>query len=272
MNARTIRRAIERKAQKEARKAHDQAPQEAAVKVMAATPGSFAGEEQVHDEEEQTAVSERTISDRQLGANRRNAALSTGPTSPEGKARSSRNALKTGLTGKTVLLTSEDAALYEHHVTSFFEELNPIGDRESELVQSIADSKWRLGRIPSLEFGIYALGRIEFAAEFQNLPKAEAASLIEVKTFMAYQKQLNNLSIQECRLRRQCEKDTAELTRLQALRAEAERTAARKAMPNTAHPLPRRQQNGFEFSHPSLESVPDSLTLHADLLQLPQTA
>src|SRR5579863_5462974 len=42
-------------------------------------------------------------------ANRQNSLLSTGPKTPEGKAASSRNALKTGLTGRTVLLPGDDA-------------------------------------------------------------------------------------------------------------------------------------------------------------------
>jgi len=41
----------------------------------------------------------------QITANQKNAQLSTGPTSPDGKAKSSLNAVKTGLTGRTVLLT-----------------------------------------------------------------------------------------------------------------------------------------------------------------------
>ncbi|MDQ2776281.1 MAG: hypothetical protein M3Y57_15390, partial [Acidobacteriota bacterium] len=48
-------------------------------------------------------------------ANRRNCQLSTGPTSETGKANSSLNALKTGLTGRTVLLPAEDAAAYAAH-------------------------------------------------------------------------------------------------------------------------------------------------------------
>lgn len=248
MNPRTIRRAIERKAQKLAVK-------EAAKAVAPAD------------------VTIRPVTEMQLEANRRNAALSTGPVSIEGKARSSRNALKTGLTGKTVLLSTDDAALYEHHIETFFGELNPVGSREAELVQSIADSKWRLARIPSLEFGIYALGRIEFSEEFQNLPKAEAALLVEAKTFMAYQRQLNNLSIQESRLRRQAEKDTAELSRLQQSRAAAERaeTATRKAVAPAAKP--QTHEIGFEFATADLNTFEmQSGEPQMDVLSFPQAA
>ena len=47
---------------------------------------------------------------RQIEANRRNAQKCTGPRTPEGKARSSRNALKTGIDAKSAVLPSESAA------------------------------------------------------------------------------------------------------------------------------------------------------------------
>ena len=53
----------------------------------------------------------------QIAANQKNAQLSTGPTSQAGKTQS-LNAVKSGLTGRTVLLPSEDAALYEMKPTS----------------------------------------------------------------------------------------------------------------------------------------------------------
>jgi hypothetical protein len=252
MNARTIRRAIERKAEKQARKE---------LKVALATER----ESPLADYEATKATLQ------QLQANRRNAQLSTGPRTEEGKSISSRNALKTGLTGRAVLLPNDDAALYEHHVASFFAELKPIGDREIELTQSIADSKWRLARIPSLEFGIYALGRLEFAEEFSNHPPAEAAALIEAKTFVAYQRQLNNLSIQESRLRRQCEKDTAELNRLQELRAQTERAKA-KAAASTPKSQPLPNHIGFEFSNPAIHPLETDHDLEFDRLTQPQAA
>jgi hypothetical protein len=45
---------------------------------------------------------EQQVSDARLAANRANAQHSTGPTTPEGKAKSSHNAVKTGLTGRTI--------------------------------------------------------------------------------------------------------------------------------------------------------------------------
>jgi hypothetical protein len=126
-----------------------------------------------------------------------------------------------------------------------------------------------VGRIPSLEFGLYALGRIQFAEEFSNLPRAEAAILIEVKTLLHYQRQLNNLSIQECRLRRQCEKDSAELTHLQQLRAAAEKQAKPAASSaRTANP----HENGFNFSTIELDALEDHLMLDSDPLSLPEAA
>ncbi|HSU58204.1 MAG TPA: hypothetical protein VLI55_02725 [Bryobacteraceae bacterium] len=128
------------------------------------------------------------------------------------------NAVKTGLTGRTVLLPGDDAALYEVHISEFIQRFAPAADDERNLVQSLADTEWRLLRIPSLEMGIYALGHPEFAELFPKEDDAVRRHLIEAKIFLAYQRQLNNLSIQESRLRRQREKDTAALCELQEKR------------------------------------------------------
>jgi hypothetical protein len=83
----------------------------------------------------------------QVAANQANAQLSTGPRTEEGKAKSSRNALKTGLTGRTMILPKDQAEVYELHVLAYADRLAPEGERENELVQSIADCRWRLGSI-----------------------------------------------------------------------------------------------------------------------------
>jgi hypothetical protein len=160
----------------------------------------------------------------QLAANRANAQLSSGPATPEGKAKVSHNALKTGLTGRTVLLPSEDVAAYQSHLERTFKHLAPETDEEKRLSQSIADTLWRLERIPALEAGIYALGRRELASQFADEPdETVRRALIEAQIFLSYRRDLNNLSVQEARLRRLYEKDEAELKRLVAERHEAEK-------------------------------------------------
>ncbi|MBV8827962.1 MAG: hypothetical protein JO108_01905, partial [Acidobacteriaceae bacterium] len=67
------------------------------------------------------------ISEAKLAANRANGQLSTGPASQTGKAGSSLNALKTGLTGRTVLVPSDDAETYSRHIAAYHTEYKPIG-------------------------------------------------------------------------------------------------------------------------------------------------
>lgn len=194
----------------------------------------------------------------QINANRANALLSPGPTSEAGRAKSSLNAVKTGLTGRTVLLPSDDAVAYEQHVQRFFDKHKPGSDAERTLVQSLADTEWRLIRVPSLEAGIYALGRLEFAELFPEQDPAVRQQLIEAKIYLTYQRQLNNLSIQEGRLRKQREKDEVRLKEMKASRIKAADLklgdAARRYLEarregKTFDPA----QFGFEFSIEQIE-------------------
>src|SRR5690348_18090902 len=90
-------------------------------------------------------------SQKQIDANRANAQLSTGPKTSEGKAKSSLNAVKTGLSGRTVLLYSDDAAVYEQHVRDYEKELRRLGQREWDLAQFIAVSTWSFSCIHFIE-------------------------------------------------------------------------------------------------------------------------
>ncbi|MGA8026817.1 MAG: hypothetical protein WB992_06695 [Bryobacteraceae bacterium] len=203
----------------------------------------------------------------QNAANQRNAQLSTGPTSEAGKAKSSLNAVKTGLTGRTVLLPGDDAALYEAHIAEFMKRLQPLTDEERNLAQSLADTEWRLLRIPALEFGIYALGRLEFAELFPNEDPTVRNQLIEAKVLLVYQRPLSNLSLQETRLRHQREKDAHVLSELQKLRkcetrkrlneAARQYIAAVNDGPRTTSTTPPRLGSNFH-SHKSKAVPPKS--------------
>src|SRR5689334_12138576 len=65
---------------------------------------------------EKKRLQAETLSEARQLSNQANAQLSTGPRSEEGRAKSSLNAVKTGLTGRTVLLPSDDVAEYERHL------------------------------------------------------------------------------------------------------------------------------------------------------------
>jgi hypothetical protein len=182
----------------------------------------------------------------QFAANRANAQRSTGPKSAEGKSKSSLNAVKTGLTGRTVLLPGDDAVAYQSHVDRIFAQWQPYDDTERALTQTLADTEWRLLRIPSLEAGIYALGRLEFNEKFDSEPESVRASLIEAHTFLTYRKDLNNLSIQENRLLRQHENTAAALRNTQEERRK--RTDAQVKRAATALQEARRAGKPFDLA------------------------
>ena len=137
-----------------------------------------------------------------------------------------------------------------HHLTAFQDEYQPIGLSEWELVQSIADTFWRLARIPCLEMAIFAKGRIEFANLFDEHALAARPHLIDAHTFLVYEKQIRNLLLQEARLVRRRERESAELRKLQDERIQkAQRT--KKEDPYQAPPA-----NGFEFSTSEFQAHP----------------
>jgi transcription termination factor NusB len=234
MSKRTERRAAEREARKLAyqqlRQSHLEGGQPASEQLP-----SFP------ELNETKAKPESTISEAQLSANRANAKLSTGAVTPEGRAKSSMNALKTGLTGKTVLLPNEDPALYQETLNAALQTAQPATEEECALVRSLVDGNWRLDRIQRLESAILLKGHIEFAGKYEDRTPRERALLIDADAYLKYEKQLRNLNIQEARLRRLMDKDRAELSRLQAIRKREEKQAS------PAHPQPK-DQNGFEFS------------------------
>ncbi len=198
------------------------------------------------------------ISAAQLAANRANAQLSTGPTSADGKAKSSLNAVKTGLTGRTVLLHSDDVDEYQRYLTDYEKELQPVGRRESDLVQSIVDTVWRLRRIPGLETAIFARGYLEFENAFNAHAPGLRPGMIELETFLKYEKPLRNLQLQDARLGRRREKEFAELRHLQQERKAKEtaalNAAAREYVLAKKNNAPFTQSaNGFEFSTAEIE-------------------
>ena len=94
---------------------------------------------------------------RQIEANRRNARLSTGPITEEGKRRSRQNAIRHGLTAETVIDALEDAedyAAFEMAVTADYHAQSAV---ERELVLRLASLLWRLRRATTIESGLFKI-------------------------------------------------------------------------------------------------------------------
>jgi hypothetical protein len=108
-------------------------------------------------------------------ANRRNAALSTGPTSDDGKAIVAGNALRHGLLSwKPVLPEVEREEDWQTHLSRTLESLAPVGQVETALAERVALLFWRLNRVVRFE-------QKQVAMEQEDAPdteeKAEKAKL-----------------------------------------------------------------------------------------------
>jgi hypothetical protein len=88
---------------------------------------------------------------KQLEANRANARFSTGPKSASGKARSSMNACKHGLTAQTVIIGDEDPDQFDACRKALEEQFQPDSLMARELVERLAGIVWRIRRIPKFE-------------------------------------------------------------------------------------------------------------------------
>ena len=90
-------------------------------------------------------------SKKQIEANRSNAKKSTGPQTGEGKAKSSMNALKHGLTSQRVWLNEEEERDFKEFRLGLVDEMEPWGSLEMQFVCRIAAQMWRLARVPGME-------------------------------------------------------------------------------------------------------------------------
>jgi hypothetical protein len=97
--------------------------------------------DQNHD---QTPV-ERT--EKQRAASRANGSLSHGPVTSAGKAASSRNALRHGLTSKTLTLANENPEMLTSLLNDLTEEFQPESHAQCLLVVDMAQAKWLQYRI-----------------------------------------------------------------------------------------------------------------------------
>jgi hypothetical protein len=180
-------------------------------------------------------------------ANRANALLSTGPRTATGKQRSSLNALRHGLTATSAVLPSEDQAAFDAHRRGFFDEYQPATPTESQLVQELADTSWRLNRIPLLEADVLSRAA--------NPPTEQAAIDFDI---VDAHRLLATLGLHSNRLSRQFQKAVDHLREIQAERREAQERDLKRA--TGLLEIHKRKgipydpsQDGFVFSNQQIE-------------------
>lgn len=92
----------------------------------------------------------------QIAANRLNALQSRGPKTAAGRAVSRRNALKHGLTARSLMIEGENPSQFEELRSELFDAYEPHGAIEEHLVDMMAGTMWRLRRVPGLEAAAFS--------------------------------------------------------------------------------------------------------------------
>src|SRR5579862_4249405 len=152
---------------------------------------------------------------------------STGPKTPEGKARCRLNAYRHGLTGQLNIHTPEEQQSYDHHSQITLEDLAPGTDFERSLAQSIADDLWRLNRARTIESGMFAIG-IQNGGDDTGSPQVDDA-LAQSHTWAQEARNLQLLTIYEQRIQRSIDKNLARLKAFQITRQQAAKEDMRQA-------------------------------------------
>ena len=83
-------------------------------------------------------------SDLKIKTARANGAKSHGPATPEGRAKSSRNSLRHGLSAKSVLLPAESHEQFQLLLDAHIQQFQPANPVEMDLVEAMAVARWRL--------------------------------------------------------------------------------------------------------------------------------
>jgi hypothetical protein len=168
-------------------------------------------------------------SQKQIDANRINAQKSTGPTTAEGKIRSSLNGFKSHYTGLTTIMADEDSAARAAFVNEYSAELAPVGAVERELATGIALDWWRLRRIKTVEENIFAYG-LGLPAKVFPHERIEIENAVgHAYTYVQHAAKINSISLYESRLTKIIHANEDRLKDLQS---------ARLANPQPAKPEP----------------------------------
>ena len=92
---------------------------------------------------------------KQIKANRLNGKKAKGKKTIWGKIKSSKNALKHGLSADHVLIVGENKLIYEEFKQGLIEYYDPKNQLQEEIVFQLISLQWRIRRATQVESGVY---------------------------------------------------------------------------------------------------------------------
>lgn len=113
--------------------------------------------------------------EKQVAANRKNSQNSTGPVTPEGKARSSMNALKHGLRSERTVILGESHEEFEEFSQKMLSDLNPQGALETFFAEKVVEDMWRAQRAAFIEASYFSWGQTRTNLTNEGWEKADDA-------------------------------------------------------------------------------------------------
>jgi hypothetical protein len=200
-------------------------------------------------------------SPRQIQANRLNAQKSTGPRTPEGKAVSAQNALKSGLDAESQFVTGEDRTDFAQLQNEYIARFQPLTPEERFQVDTLLRNDWILRRLFRAEAQLWEYHAIR-ADRSEGVPLGEAL-VAGNEVFRRLQRRIT--------LAERSYKDAfAELERLQRARRSLAAEATSETDPTPPdQPAATDRPDLASFLHPSgVESQPPRPELSAFSAQL----
>jgi hypothetical protein len=179
-----------------------------------------------------------------------NGAKSRGPTTAEGKEKSSRNALQHGLCadGDTVLLECEDPAQYNGFLVKLRRIHEPATPAEEDVFEEMVVARWRLRRMRTIELGLLD-AEVLAQQSTSDSPKPTAHLALAFRALADDSRSLALASRYEARLQRLYERAHKTLREMQQ---------ARLSQPAEPHPI------NIQWIDPPEPELPNEPTVAAN--------
>ncbi len=137
------------------------------------------------------------------------------------------HAVRHPVTAQVIVMPGEELSAFQSFGQNFFAELLPCGVVENQLVQTLADTQWRLNRIRAHEANLFALGHQEHAPCIQTGEPSIQAALAAAVTLRNNTELLKSLGTHEQQLSRLLQSTLNTLTVVQRARRRRERENVR---------------------------------------------